>query len=277
MEAVRINLEDFVLSGGGANGESWYGREDPSVLLKLYFPGKEKQARNELALSRKAFRAGIPVPEPGRLVVTPDGRYGVLFRRIEGKVSIASAVGDNPSGTSAYAARFAAMCKRLHATSLDVNEFKNVKDHYLNLLKNSRLFAQEQKGRIEEFIRSAPDADTAVHGDLQFGNAIMSGDRDYFIDLGDFCYGHPYFDLGMVYLTCKLNGEDFIKEAFHMDKGTAVLFWEAFAREYFGSAVPLEEIEAEILPYAGLKTLIIERDTGRPMPEFRAALEKTIL
>lgn len=277
MEAQLISLDNYILSGGGANGESYHKKGDPSVLLKLYFPGKEKQAMAELTLSRQVYLTGIPVPEPGQFVVTEDGRYGVLFRRIEDKVSVARAVGDNPDKVETYASRFARMCHMLHSARVDVSVFRNVKDIYLNLLEISPLFSFDQKRKIEGFIRGVPDRDTAVHGDLQFGNVLLSPEKDYFIDLGDFCYGHPYFDLGMVYLTCKLNGEDFIKETFHMDKRTAVLFWEAFAREYFGGAVPLEEIEAEILPYAGLKTLIIERDTGRPMPEFRAALEKTIL
>ena len=36
-------------------------------------------------------------------------------------------------------------------------------------------------------------------------------------------------------------------------------------------------IEEELLPYAGLKTLIIERDTGVSKPEFRSVLVKTVI
>lgn len=56
------------------------------------------------------------------------------------------------------------------------------------------------------------------------------------------------------------NGEDFIRETFHMSKSLAIRFWESFALEYFGKGIPLKEIEALICPYAGLKTIIIERD-----------------
>ncbi len=35
---------------------------------------------------------------------------------------------------------------------------------------------------------------------------------------------------------------------------------------------PLKDIEAQLRPFAGLKTLIVERDMNCPMPEFRAAL-----
>ena len=275
MEAQLISLDDYILFGGGANGESFTKRDDPSVMLKLYLPGKERQAKSELLLSHKAYDAGIPVPEPGEFVMTEDGRYGILFRMIEDKVSFARAVGNDPTKTEEYAECFARLCKELHSTSLDCEDIPNVKDKYLDILAESNSYTEEQINKITKFIKDAPESDTALHGDLQFGNAVMSADKIYFIDMGDFCYGHPYFDLGMVYLTCNLNGEDFNKEAFHMDNNTARRFWVAFAKEYFGDE-PLEEIEAKILPYAALKTIIIERDAGRLFPEFRAVLEKTI-
>lgn len=277
MQAREIRLQDYVLNGGGANGESYFKKSDPSVLLKLYFPGKIRQPLDEMLLSRKVFQAGIPVPEPGEYVVTEDGRYGILFKRIDGKVSFASAVGNNPGKVKEYAAEFALMCRQLHSTKVDVKVFDNVKDRYLDMLSLNGFFTKEQKDRIAAFIESAPDADTAIHGDLQFGNAIFTEDRRYFIDLGDFCYGHPYFDLGMVYLTCKLGEEDFTSEVFHMDCSTASAFWDAFAKGYFGQDVPLKEIEDEIMPYAALKTLIIERDAGCQFPRYRKVLEQTIL
>ena len=61
-----------------------------------------------------------------------------------------------------------------------------------------------------------------------------------------------------------------------MTNATARRFWDAFAPEYFGPNADLAEIEKTVRIYAGLKTLIVERDTHRPMPEFRAMLEGTV-
>ena len=77
MEAIKISLDDYILSGGGANGESYDHKTDPSVMLKLYFPGKIQQPLDEMFLARKVFDLGIPTPEPGEYVVTEDGRYGI--------------------------------------------------------------------------------------------------------------------------------------------------------------------------------------------------------
>jgi hypothetical protein len=44
-----------------------------------------------------------------------------------------------------------------------------------------------------------------------------------------------------------------------------------------GPNADLKEIEKTVRVYAGLKTLLIESCTHRPMPEFRAVLNETIL
>ena len=277
MEALKISLDDYILSGGGANGESYDHKTDPSVMLKLYFPGKIQQPLDEMKLARKVYDMGIPTPEPGEYVVTENGRYGIRFHRILDKKSYSRATGDHPEKAVQYAEEFAQMCLQLHATHVDTTQFENVKDRYGRLLAQNPFFTADEKEKLRRFINSVPDTDTAIHGDLQFSNAIFTPDqRRYFIDLGDFCYGNPLFDLGMVYLCCILSHEDFIRETFHMEKATSIKFWEGFAPAYFGKERSLEDIEAEIRPYAGLKTLIVERDACRPMPEFRAALESIL-
>ena len=276
MEARQISLHDFVLSGGGFNGESYDHKTDPSIMLKLYFPGKIQQPLDEMMLARKVYSMGIPTPEPGEYVVTEDGRYGILFHRILGKKSYSRATGDEPEKVALFASEFAKMCLKLHSTHVDTTQFENVKDRYFRLLEANPFFTPAEKEKIGKFIADTPDEDTAIHGDLQFSNAIFTGDKRYFIDLGDFCWGNHLFDIGMVYLCCCLNGEEFTQETFHMSNAVAMKFWEHFAPVYFGEGIPLKEIEELVRPYAGLKTLIVERDTKCPMPEFRAALSSIL-
>ena len=244
-------------------------------MLKLYNPGKVQQPLDEMLLARKVYAAGIPTPEPGDFV-TDGTRYGIRFRRIRGKQSYARAVGDHPEDLVRYAEEFADMCRSLHATHVDTSVFECVKDRYARQLEGNPFFTAAEKDRLLRFIQDAPDTDTAIHGDLQFGNVIFTGDERYFIDLGDFCYGYPLFDVGMVYSTAFLSDAAFVLETFHMDQKTAVRFWQAFAAAYFGTDRPLRDIEAEVRPFAGLKTIIVERDLGFPMPSFREAL-KSIL
>ncbi len=278
MKPVLIDLNDYVRTGEGANGASYNHKTDPNIMLKLYFRNFEA-AEKELVLAQKVYAMGIPTPEPGDLVT--DGKQtGIRFRRIEGKKSYSRACGDNPEKTEEYAQEFARLCKQLHATHVDTTQFENVKDRFYAMLDANPDFTPEQKEKIRAFIAAAPDADTALHGDLQFGNGIFvekDGERkQYFIDLGDFSYGYYMFDLGMVYLCCCLNNEEWTQEVNHMSNATARRFWDAFAREYFGPEADLEQVEKEVRVYAGIKTLMVERDTHCPMPQFRAMLEGTV-
>ncbi len=297
MEPTLINLNDYIRTGEGANGASYNHKTDKSIMLKMYLRNFDA-AKHELEMAQKVYAAGIPSPEPGDLV-TDGQQMGIRFHRIEGKKSYSRASGDNPERTEEYAREFAQLCKRLHSTHVDTAQFENIQNRLYKMLADNPFFTPEQKDKLHAFIAAAPDTDTAIHGDLQFSNGIFvekDGVRmPYFIDLGDFCYGYPMFDLGMVYLCCLLNNESWTMEQYHMSNATAARFWDAFAREYFltpdcpliafssvvgldfGPGADLAAIERAVRIYAGLKTIMIERDTHRPMPEFRAVLEETIL
>lgn len=64
IKPVQISLDDYVLNGGGFNGESYIHKTDPSVMLKLYFPGKIQQPLDEMILAKKVYDLGIPTPNP---------------------------------------------------------------------------------------------------------------------------------------------------------------------------------------------------------------------
>ena len=278
MKQILIDLNDYVRTGEGANGASYNHKTDPSIMMKMYFRNFEAAAL-ELELAKKVYDMGIPTPEPGDLV-TDGKQMGIRFRRIDGKKSYSRACGDNPEKAPEYGREFAQLCKKLHSVHVDTTQFENVKDRLYNMLDANPDFTAEQKQKLRDFIAAAPDGDTAIHGDLQFGNAIFT-EKDgvrtsYFIDLGDFCYGYPMFDIGMVYLCCCLNDESWTMEVNHMTNATAARFWDAFALEYFGADANMEEVMKQVKIYAGLKTIMIERDTHCPMPQFRAMLEGTI-
>lgn len=273
MEAITIDLNDYEYAGEGANGASYNHKTNPAIMMKLYNASAPFDIIvNELELAHKVYDLGIPTPKPGDFITDGNGRFGIRFERVQGKVSFSRAVGDNPQEVEKYAREFARMCKMLHNTHLPQGAFPDIKKVDLQLLEENPYFTAEEKIKVAEFIKNAPDGDTAIHGDLQFSNVITANGQNFFIDLGDFACGSPLFDLGMVLLCCCYDGEEFVREVFHMELDTAYQFWVYFAKEYFGEDADLVAIDKMLRPYAGLKTLIIERNAGMHFPEFHALL-----
>ena len=274
---TRIDLNDYTLSGGGKLGESYVHRTNPDVLLKLYPQNLEKIGREEYERACKVFELGVPSPEPGELVHTGDGRIGILFKRIVGKKSYARALADNPERLEEYAATFARMAKELHAVKPKPGTFPKIKDQYKAAIGLNPYLNGKEKEAVARFIDTLPDADTALHGDLHQGNIIFTEDgKQYFIDLSDFCTGSPLFDLGILMVhTCWLQEEQ-ERELYHIGLDTSKAFWKAFVAAYFGPDASLEEVQAQLRPYALLRVLVVERIIGAPHLEIRPALHEMI-
>ncbi len=271
-----INLEDYVLTGGGRWGESFNHRDNPEIMMKLYAPEQKQMAMDEYERARKVFELGIATPEPGRLIQSPDGRMGVIFRRIPDKKSFARAVGENPDKIEEYVVRFTSMCKELHATKVPKGTFSSAKENYYRNIKDFPSLTSKDKDTMIHFLEGVPDADTALHGDLHFGNVIFSGDKAWFIDLGEFTYGYPLFDFGMAMIVMTMLSEYYTKEMFHMDKATARQFWYCFIREYFGKDRPVEDIERELMPFVALRALGIESLEKKIIPIFHRIVEEAL-
>lgn len=271
-----VNLEEYIRVGGGRWGESFNHRENPDIMMKLYAPQQKQMALDEYDRAQKVYGLGIPTPEPGEIVEAPDGRLGMVFRRIPDKKSFARAIGENPEEAENLAARFASMCKELHATSVPEGMFPSVREKYRDIVKDFPFLPSDVKDGIIRFIYSMPDSHTALHGDLHFGNVIFSGDKAWFIDLGEFGYGYPMFDFGMAMMAMKCMREEIMKDMFHTDKPTAIRFWQAFLQAYFGKDCRVDALEEEILPFVALRAIYMESMEERIVPPFHKIIRETI-
>lgn len=275
MNETIINLADYETSGAGALGESYISKSNPDILLKLYSREREQMGLDEYERACKVYSIGVPCPAPGELVRTGEGLLGIQFRRIVGKKSYARALSEHPERLEEYAARFAEECRRLHAIRPEQGLFPTAKEQCLTHIRLDKFLSDEEKAALERYVGGLPDADTALHGDLHYGNIIFTDDgRQYFIDLGDFCTGSPLFDLAIVYRQTCLMPEPFIKENYHIDASTARAFWHAFVPCYFGPDAVIEEVEAMLEPYNTLRSLALEQSLGEYRPAIRPALKK---
>ena len=261
---VLVDINDYEESGGGFCATS-YNHKDGKTMSKFY----DVQVPNalpiqELMLSRRVNRMGIPTPMSGRLI-TDGTRTGVEYHRIKPKESFARYISNRPESLEDIAVRFALMTKKLHSTECDKNHFESVADHFHEIVTHSEFFTEEEKQRMHKFIDDTPEADTCIHGDLHIGNVITTGGPlskdvqkpvyDLWIDLGDFRWGNPYFDLGMWYFVCFCNPDSLTTDLYHIGNAQMQQVFDIFAREYAGADTPakLEAFKAKLRPYAALK------------------------
>ena len=265
----RIDLDDWIESGRGGRGASFFHKEDPDYMLKfdnlLTDPSTMEE---ELSAASVAYSLGVSTPEPGE-VVTDGTRYGLAFRRIPDKVSYARAIGDSPARLEELAKEFAVQTRNLHAVDADTARMRNIKDIYRSLISRNTLHGPVIIARALELLDSLPEGRTCVHGDLHFGNVILSHGKSYFIDMGNFSYGCPLFDHAMVKAICQLAEivPPLFKEMFHFEPELADRFWTLFAKEYFGQDEDIRSIEEMVKPYTVLRKLTMEVESGIPLPK----------
>lgn len=275
MNETRIKLSDYEPSGGGALGASYISKRNPDILLKLYPREWEQLGLDEYERACKVYSIGVPCPAPGELVRTEEGLLGILFHRIVGKKSYSRALSEHPERLEEYAACFVEDCRQLHAIRPEPGLFPTAKEQCLTYIRLDKFLSDEEKAALERYVGGLPDADTALHGDLHYGNIIFTDDgRRYFIDLGTFCTGSPLFDLAIVYRQTCLMPEPFIRENYHIDAATARAFWHAFVPRYFGPDTVISEVEAMLEPYNTLRSIVVEQALGKYRPDIRPALRK---
>lgn len=271
----HIDIKDYIKSGEGSTGSSYFSATDSNVMLKLYNVGfPEELVEREVELAQKVFKLGVPSPEPGCLV-TDGERLGIRFRRIVGKRSYSRIFADEPDRIEEFSREFARQCLKLHSIECPPDLFPDVKEEYRRLLEFDKYLNESEKQVVLDFINSTKDDNKALHGDLQFGNCIstlpagapISDPHDvYFIDLGNFSQGDPLFDLGMFVNICLYTTDEFLFQAYHIHKPEALRVWEAFVDEYFGGKLTPSQAEDLLRPYQALKMLFVEYSIGMLPP-----------
>ena len=272
-----IDLKDYELSGGGKLGESYIRKDNPDILLKLYSTQLEKMGLDEYERACKVFNIGLPCPEPGETVRTTDGRIGIQFKRIHGKLSYARALSYHPELLEQYAVEFAELSKKLHSTVPPAGLFPTIKEQYTDYIKDNPYLSDDERIGIIRYISTLPDADTAVHGDLHIGNVIFDeSGRKYLIDLSEFSTGSPMFDMGIIYLQCCFIPDEMEMELYHITKDISTKFWDLFVKAYYGADTNIEEFNRQIRPYTLLRMLCVEKMMGYPISYIRPAVHAMI-
>lgn len=249
-----INLEDYTQSGEGGTAVS-YTHKNRNTLAKLYNPGFEAdRARAEFLTARTVYQMGIPTPEPYRLV-TDGERYGAEYELIGGKRSFTRIISQEPERLEEISLAFAAQAKALHSTPADTAHLRSYKQVLTKFYKEKDMVPESFKQRSLDFLETVADTPTCLHGDLQIGNIITDGERTLWIDVGEFSYGAPEWDLCIMWIMAHRMSAQRADNLFHITPEQMKTHWNIFLPAYLGTTDPqiLEEYSRRMAPYYAAK------------------------
>ena len=250
----RINLENYIQTGEGGTAVS-YTHKTRNTLAKLYNPGFEaERAKAEFLIARTVYELGIPTPEPYRLV-TDGERYGAEYELVSNKRSFTRIISEEPGRMKEISLTFADWAKKLHATPADTSRLRSYKQALIKFYQEKNLVPESFKQRSLAFLETVPDTPTCVHGDLQIGNIITDGDRTLWIDVGEFAYGCPEWDLCVLWIMSQRMGDERAQTLFHLSQAQLTEHWNIFISAYLETSDP-ETIGAYIkrlIPFYGVK------------------------
>ena len=268
----QINLEDYIQSGEGGQAIT-YTRKDGSAMAKMFQYGLGSETvEREFRISRAVYEAGIPCPEPIRLVT--DGKcFGAEYEVIENKRSYTRIISEEPEQLEPLTLKFARLGKKLHATPADTDAFPDIKDVIRPWIEKSTCISDPLRAQLLSTLDTIPSPKTCLHGDFHIGNIITNGEKDYWIDLGDFSYGAPEWDLSMnLYLAYYIPSE-YMDQLFHLDSETFRKHWNLLLKSYCGIQAPEEQrvFEKKLLKFTALKYAynVCKRHNGQGEPNPR--------
>ena len=249
-----IDLNEYVRTGEGGTAIT-YTHKTRNTLAKLYNPGFEAdKAAAEFLTARTVFEMGVPTPEPYRLV-TDGERFGAEYELIRNKRSFARIISEEPERLEEISLTFANAARDLHARKADTARLRSYKQVLIRFYQEKNRVPEEYKQRALDFLEKVPEADTCLHGDLQIGNIITNGDRTLWIDVGEFSYGLPEWDLSILWSMAHNMKAERTVNIFHITPETFNKHWNIFLTAYLGTTDPdaLETYTKRLLPFYAVK------------------------
>lgn len=267
MNYKSIDISSWIQEGEGGVGKTYSHPDNPGVMLKVNKASNhsdEAAMKREVEMAQHVLALGLTTPKMYDIVRVGDC-FGMTFERIQGKKSLARICADEPSRIVEIASLLATEGKQLHTTPCDTAFFPSRKEQSLTAIDAAPFVDETDKQKMRSFVEGLPDETTCVHGDLQMGNLIVSGEgKPYWIDLGWFSYGTPLFDLGHLYLLCNVYSQfQGLRDITHMTQEQLLAFWDAFATAYSGSAEHAD-FDARVARFAPLDVYYLSLKDPRP-------------
>lgn len=260
----EISLDGLEVIGRGFFGTVY--RIDPETIVKMY-KGKDSipMIENEKKMAQKAFLAGIPTAISYDIVKAGED-YGSVFELLNAKTFNDIVIGGEEP-LEELVARYAALLKHVHRTTMRSGDFPSYKERFLDYLEEIRKYLSDgQYEGLHKLLQGMPEEYTVVHGDIQMKNVMQTDEEAMLIDMDTLGLGNPVFEFAALYVTYVAFEED--------DPGNSMAFlgipsetsekiWKLVLENYFSfeNEKERESVLAKIRLAAALRFLYLLEST----------------
>ena len=161
------NLGGLIGQGREAEIFAW-GNDNVVKLFRGDMPLNVVEHEHEVCQS--VVRQGLPAPRVGD-IVNMDGRYGIVFQRIDGPTML-KMTQVRPWTLISAARTMAAVHAQMHDETS--SSLPSQRERMERRIGNVQSLPQDKKDLILEILSELPDEDSICHGDFHPDNILMS-------------------------------------------------------------------------------------------------------
>ncbi|MCQ2428968.1 MAG: phosphotransferase [Clostridia bacterium] len=235
----KMSVDGCPVIGQGAKGTVYRYNED--TIVKVYkFADCLPDIKHEREMARRAFVLGIPTAISYDIVKVGD-QFGSVFELLNAK-SFSQLIMEEPDKRTYYIDEYARLLRRIHGTEVKETDMPYRKPEILKQVDSAAPWLGEaDTEKLRSLITALPDVHRMLHCDYHTNNVMSQGGETLMIDMDTLSWGHPIFDLSIVYSVYQAfnetnpnNAHDFLG----MTVEACDAVWERFLPVYLGTDAP---------------------------------------
>ena len=197
-------------------------------VLKL-FTERTPWHANEVAATRAAQEAGLPVPALIDGLIEVDQREGILFERVYGP-TMTEYLQDHPDQVEDYAWKAAELQARIH--SAEVTELPPLIEILKWTIGQADPLGEATRRAVLDLLGRLPGGESLCHNDFHPHNIIVSGHGLVVIDWAIGTRGNPLADYARTWLISRIWLDGLERGAPEQVRLLWRRFWRVYLRRY---------------------------------------------
>jgi tRNA A-37 threonylcarbamoyl transferase component Bud32 len=197
-------------------------------VLKL-FTERTPWHANEVAATRAARKAGLPVPEVIDGLIEVDQREGIVFERVDG-LMLTEYLQDHPDQVEDYARQAAELQARIHSTT--VTGLPPLIEILHWSVPQADPLEDATRRAVLDLLGGLPGGESLCHNDFHPSNIIVSGRGLVVIDWAIGTRGNPLADDARTWVVSRMWLDGLERGASEQERLLWRRFWGIYLQRY---------------------------------------------